>query len=116
MANLTAREIVEETFQANVRGEGFKADADKPRWGLLPWRAVEEIVKVFTFGARKYADDNWKKVPRRRSRYFDALHRHLYAYQDGVRNDPDSGLHHLAHAGCCLLMLLWMDLTNDQGV
>ena len=52
--------------------EGRKDDAEKPRWDLLPWGPVGEVVAVLTFGARKYAPDNWKHVPAARERYFAA--------------------------------------------
>jgi hypothetical protein len=39
--------------------------------------------------------------------------RHVHAWRAGETKDPESGLHHLAHAGCCLLFMLWLD---DRGV
>lgn len=40
------------------KARGIKLDAGKTRWDLLPLRTVEEIVKVYTFGAGKYGDNN----------------------------------------------------------
>ncbi len=103
------------TRAANAKGEGFKADAGKDQWRLLPWRALREVVRVLTAGAVKYDPDNWKLVPHARDRYTDALFRHITAWIDGERRDPETGLHHLAHACCCLLFLLHFDLMeNDQ--
>ena len=93
---------------------GRKDDSDKLRYDLLPWPEVSEIVDVLTFGAVKYEDDNWQRVPDQRRRYFAALQRHLLAWWDGERLDPESGRTHLAHAGCCLLFLMWGD--NQKGV
>jgi len=95
------------------KSQGVKYDNDKPRWYLLPWNAVEEVVKVLTLGAVKYEDDNWKRVDNAKSRYFSALLRHLTAWVGGETNDSETGLNHLAHAGCCLLFLLWFDLGGD---
>lgn len=89
--------------------EGKKSDDGKPRLSLLPWRAVQQIVAVLEFGAAKYGADNWQHVPNARQRYFDAAMRHLLAWWDGERLDAESGLPHLAHAGCCILFLLWSD-------
>lgn len=97
------------TAEANARGVGFKADGDKPRWDLLPWGPVEDVVEVLTFGAREYAPDNWQKVENPRRRYFAAAVRHIAAWWRGERLDPKSGKPHLAHAGCCLLFLAWFD-------
>ncbi len=92
--------------------EGAKHDAGKPPWHLLPLKALVPVVEVLGFGAKKYTPDNWRKVPDARNRYFSALLRHLEAWQSGEKIDPDSGLTHLGHAGCCLVFLL----AFDEGV
>jgi hypothetical protein len=102
----------EATRAANERGEGFKADGGKPDWSLLPLDVVEDVVQVLTVGARKYARDNWQKVPDARDRYFAAALRHLTARQAGEVLDPETGLPHLAHAQCCLVFLAWFDRLN----
>ncbi len=92
---------------------GCKFDGDKNRWDLLPYTAVEEIVEILTFGAKKYAPNNWKYVPEWKRRYFAAMQRHLVAWWGGERTDQESDASHLAHAGCCLLFLMWLD-KNGQ--
>jgi hypothetical protein len=87
---------------------GRKFDGDKLRWDLLPWREVEQVVKVLTFGLRKYDADNWKQVEPK-TRYVAAAFRHLCAWIKGEKPDPETGVNHLAHAICCLLFLLWKD-------
>jgi hypothetical protein len=89
---------------------GRKFDGNKLEYGLLPPFALEETVKVLTFGAQKYERDNWKKVPDSKRRYFDALQRHVWAWKQGEQIDPESGLHHLAHAMCCLMFLYEHDI------
>jgi len=89
---------------------GTKYDGVKPRWSLLPWDALEQVVMVLTHGANKYADNNWQHV-RPVSRYLDATLRHVQAWARGEKTDPDSGLPHLACAVCSLLFLLWHDLN-----
>ena len=76
---------------------------------MLPVKQVEEVVKVLTVGAIKYEDDNWKRVPDARNRYFSASMRHMTAWWEGEIRDPETGYHHLAHAICCLLFLMWFD-------
>jgi hypothetical protein len=89
---------------------GVKYDGDKPRWDLMPMAQAEEIVKVLTFGAKKYPSaDNWKRVEGAKDRYFAAALRHLTAWKNGEQKDKETGLSHLAHAGCCLLFLQWFD-------
>lgn len=86
-------------------GCGFKADKGKPDWSLLDLKALTGCVEVLTFGAEKYARDNWKKVPDGKNRYFAALMRHLTAWQSGEKVDPESGKSHLDHAMCNLYFL-----------
>ncbi len=91
---------------------GKKYDAGKLRYSLIPALALAEIVKVLCFGAKKYGDNNWIHVENARERYLDALMRHIEAYRSGEMFAEDSGLHHLAHAGCCILFLLYLNITK----
>ena len=112
---MTTRSSVE-IRQIGDSSEGYKLDGDKPRWDLLPWREVEEVVKVLTAGLEKYPADNWQRVPQARPRYFAAAIRHVYARWGGEKLDPQTGFSHLAHAICCLLFWLWHDKeqTNED--
>lgn len=89
--------------------EGRKYDTGKPDYTLLPWDAVEDIVRVLDFGALKYARDNWRYVDDAEVRYLAAAFRHMAAYARGETHDPETGLSHLAHAGCCILFLLALE-------
>lgn len=96
---------------------GVKYDNDKPQWSLLPFKALKEVVDVLTYGARKYAPDNWKKVPNAKQRYIDAALRHFTAYIGGEKLDSETGKSHLAHAMCCMLFLLAFEVGehHDQS-
>lgn len=100
-------------YGAKALKTGVKFDQDKPQWTLVPFKAFDEVVKVLTIGARKYAPDNWKKVPNARQRYIDAAFRHMSAYAGGEKLDAETGKNHLAHAACCLLFLLAFDLDSS---
>jgi hypothetical protein len=89
--------------------QGVKYDEDKLQWSLLPFRALKEVVAVLGFGAKKYAPDNWQRVPDASTRYVDAAFRHLTDWQLKERLDGETGKSHLAHAICCLLFLLWFE-------
>jgi hypothetical protein len=86
--------------------DGRKNDAGKLRYELLPMAPVDAIVDVLTFGAAKYDDDNWRRVPDAENRYYAAAMRHLSAWRQGENIDPESGRSHLAHAACCLVFLM----------
>lgn len=95
--------------KGDLTGSGVKHDSEKLRLDLLPWDALEPVARVLQFGAKKYDDDNWRKVPDQRRRYFAAALRHLSAWKRGEKIDPESGLPHLAHAACCVLFLIVAD-------
>ena len=101
-----AAELRAQGLTATGQAPGRKDDAEKMRMDLLPWRALESIAAVLTYGAQRYGDDNWHRVLEPNRRYFAAALRHLGAWRLGQKNDPDTGLPHLAHAACCVLFLL----------
>ena len=94
--------------------EGRKFDGGKLEYGLLPPKALEATVEILTFGAQKYARDNWKYVDDSKRRYFDALQRHVWSWKQGEKLDPESGKHHLAHAMCCLMFLYEHDTIYSK--
>jgi hypothetical protein len=94
--------------------EGHKDDAGKLEWSLVPWDAMEGCVRVLMEGAKKYAPDNWKRVPDASKRYKDALMRHVLAYCKGEKVDEEFGASHLDHAMCNLLFLKWLDIHGSE--
>ena len=92
----------------------LKFDSNKPRASLLPKGAVNAVIRVLEFGARKYAIDNWKTVPDAKTRYYDAMQRHLDAWWNGEKKDQETGESHLAHVICCGMFLWWLDDMDDQ--
>ena len=94
-------------------GNGLKFDQEKLRWDLLPIDCIEDVVKVLTMGAEKYAENNWQEVENAEDRYFAALMRHLSASRQGEMNDSESGLSHLSHVMCNVVFLLWLEKHKD---
>ena len=86
--------------------QATKHDRGKRRF-LFPQRALDSTNDVFTYGANKYEAGNWHTGDGFDwDRLDDALERHLSAWRLGMDIDPESKLPHLAHAMCCLAMLL----------
>lgn len=105
-------EIIDEAIRiAKEKSVALKFDDNKVPVELLPTQALEEIAKVLAFGAKKYDSWNWAKGFKW-TRLIGAAIRHLYAYQRGEDKDPESGLSHLAHAGCCILFLLQHEISG----
>lgn len=91
---------------------GVKFDQDKPRMDLLDPHAMDQLAKVLTFGAQKYAAHNWRKGLHK-SRLIGAALRHLFAYLKGENTDPETGLSHAAHAMCCCMFILGLEHRED---
>lgn len=102
------RHTIEE-IHGSLNAVGRKDDAGKLPYDLLPWGAVAQVVAVLQYGAKKYAPDNWRQVKDWRRRYFSAACRHLVSWVTGEKLDPETGLHHLAHAACCVLFMIELD-------
>ena len=103
-------ESVERAENSQGSGKaGVKDDKGKLMWDLLPWKAVNGLVKVLTFGAKKYAPNGWRSVPDARQRYLAALLRHLHALNVGEKVDKESGLRHIDHVttNACFLAELY---------
>jgi hypothetical protein len=92
-----------------MAGEGLKFDEAKNRWDLLPIDCVEDVVKILSFGAKKYGKENWKELDDFEDRYYAALMRHIVEWRKGNTIDEESGLSHLSHAMCNLVFLLWKE-------
>ncbi len=96
------------------QSDGTKHDTDKPRWDLLPYGALEEVVKVYTFGANKYDDWNWSKGIQY-SRLMAALMRHLFKWwwkRESI--DEETKCHHLASVVFNALGLLHFELQQQK--
>jgi hypothetical protein len=85
---------------------GVKHDQGKPQLRLLPWASLVLVTRVLEFGLVKYTEGGWRQVENGLKRYLDAGIRHVGLYCDGEELDPESGLHHLAHAACDFLFCL----------
>ena len=93
---------------------GLKYDSEKTRVDLLDPLALEGLGKVLTFGAKKYAAHNWRGGISY-SRLLGALLRHSFAILRGEDLDPESGLPHVDHLGCCWMFLSWhMKMRPDM--
>lgn len=120
--NLTAeqRERIVNSYTPRKTPAAIKHDQGKVDWAILPIGASEEIIKVFQFGAEKYARGNFLDGEGLAyTRVLNSLLRHTYAFMRGEDTDPESGLSHMAHAGANVYMLLSYELnkagrTNDD--
>lgn len=100
--------------------EGLKFDKGKPRLAemIIDFRIpLEEVCRVWEFGADKYEKSNWKKVDNAIDRYTNAMLRHLVA-EDSNEFDDESKLKHAAHVAWNALARLHflMAIKNKENV
>lgn len=118
-ATLVLTEDVKRQIEAMKAGllpkEATKHDQGKPDWTLVPFEALEGMVRVLEFGAKKYARNNWAENGGfSYTRLIAASLRHLFAFMRGEDKDPESGLSHIYHAQCCLLFLSHYISNKDK--
>ena len=102
--------------QKNENTEVKKNDRldDKLRWELLPLEDIEDIVKVYTEGAKKYGPDRWQDLPDGIRRYKAALLRHLVEFDKGNEIDEETGCRHLAQVAWNAIAMLHISKQQKQ--
>lgn len=98
---------------SGVIGTGIKHDSEKPDLSLISSIAITKVAEVMTFGKKKYSANNWRGGFAW-TRPLAAALRHIFSYLGGEDKDPESGISHLAHAVCCLLMVLEFEETHKE--
>lgn len=99
--------FIEKIFENENPPKALRYNQGKTPYELIPYDALEEITKVFEYGAKKYSAHNWAQGDGIKwSIMFGCVMRHLLAWFRGEDDDKESGLSHLAHAACNIMMLL----------
>lgn len=103
--------VSSEKGNSEKEGKSVKNDIidDKLRWDLLPMEEIEDIVKVYHAGAKKYGPNNWQNLDNGFERYRAAMFRHMMEYMKGERIDSDTGAFHLAQCAWNCIAMLWYD-------
>jgi hypothetical protein len=94
---------------------GAKLDEGKPDLSLLLMfgRALFEVSRVGTVGAKKYSRGGWQHVPNGFVRYTAALLRHIFAEQR-EEIDTDTGMYHAAQVAWNALARLELMLREKE--
>ena len=96
-------ELAKQGIKENTK-TATKIVEGKSRYDLISPFALEQLAKVYTHGANKYADYNMSKGTAW-SKYFGAMMRHAWAFWRGEREDKESHLPHLLCAAWCCFTL-----------
>ena len=94
--------------------QAIKQDRGKVPMDLLDPQALEEMAKVLQHGAKKYSPHMWRDGVQY-SRLYAAALRHMFAWADGEKYDPESQHQHLAHAAVNLMFLINFQCQSDGG-
>ena len=93
------------------RGEKF--NEGKLKWSLVSWKALEPMVQVLMFGAKKYAPNNWKKGVSY-TETCESLQRHINSFLEGEDIDKESKIVHIGHILCNAMFLSYMFLFRKD--
>lgn len=112
----TSHQLGKMTIKDTGKREHFETGANrddasgKGRFDLLPWRALEDLAKLFEAGCLKYGDRNWEKgIPAHR--FADSAARHLAKF---IRGDRDED--HLIAAAWNILCLRDTEKRVREGL
>ena len=94
--------------------EARKNDKGKLMFDLIDPKFEEEIAAVLTFGARKYAPNNWQHLKDGTDRHYAALCRHLNKWRQGENIDPESKLPHLWHAATNIMFIMHHERPENK--
>ena len=95
-----------------MENKGLKYDDGKLRWDLLPLKEIEDIVRVYTEGAKKYEANSWQNLPDGYNRYKAAMFRHLLAFETGHEVDEETGCLHLAQVAWNAIAMLYYSIKK----
>lgn len=94
--------------------EGIKHDQAKPKYHLIDPFWYEDTCSVMTFGAGKYAEENWRNIESR-NRVISSLERHLQEIKKGNYIDQETGKPHSAHIACNSMFLHYYEREKPEN-
>ena len=98
----------------NIKKITPKESDGKARFDLIPPYPLFELAKVYNMGNDgKYPRRSWEEgIPFGDS--FRSLMSHVMRWQDGEDYDPETGLHHLAHASYWCFAIMQFQVTHPE--
>ena len=101
----SAKEVLEKA----IKESGLRYNKDKPKMSLIDSYALEELAKVLTAGAVKYAKHNWRKGLSIEE-CLDSLNRHYLDLNNPDKSDldPETQINHAFHIMCNAMFIGWL--------
>jgi NTP pyrophosphatase (non-canonical NTP hydrolase) len=99
--------------------KAMRFNQGKPDWTQVDFKAMEPMIRVLEFGAKKYAKGNWRKGLSKES-CLNSLQRHVGELIDAVNKgqeetDHESGLHLIGHIMCNCMFYSALHVMNEQN-
>lgn len=88
-----------------MKNQALRYNEGKLRYDLLEPYAIEKLTEVFTKGAEKYSDNNWRSGFKWSS-LLASLKRHLNSFEKGDDFDEETKLLHIAHVAWNAMALI----------
>jgi len=107
-------------YAGNMSEKALRYNEGKLDWTLVDWKSLEPLVKVVTYGWKKYTTpeasgrDNWKNPCEDPMQHIQSAFRHLMAISGGEMIDPESNELHAGHV--CANMMMFIYHTNKKIV
>lgn len=105
-------EMMKDNNQESIKND---IQDDKLRWDLLPLEEIEDIVRVYHAGAKKYGPNRWQNLEDGINRYRAASQRHMMEYLRGDKIDKETGCYHLACCAWNIIAMLYLD-KHGKGI
>jgi len=96
-----------------LTGPPGKQDSDKPRFSLLPWKALTLVADLLTKQAEAKDDFGWRTRENGEARHLESMQRHCAAVFRGEDHDKEHFMHLTAIVANALIALE-LKVTNDQ--
>ena len=94
---------------------GTKNDQEKLRLDLVPIDVLKDVAQVYTIGAKKYDDENWKKGISYK-RIYAAVLRHLFEFMELNEIDEEDGQKHISSAIWGLIALNYYSNHREKYI
>lgn len=89
----------------------IKNSQHKSMMHLVPLNVIRGVSDVYTDNFALYGED-WKRLPKAQSIFYDAALRHLEAWQSGEEYDPEDGKMHIIKVVANFIFVAWHELMG----
>ena len=94
--------------------KALRYNEGKLDWTLLDFKSLVPLVKVMTYGEKKYNRFNWQKPCEDPRQHLQSAMRHLISLIDGEETDKESMQRHTGHIMANMMMYNFHTMDADE--